>query len=271
MDLIDNIQIPLEKVRKEGCSKISLFPIDKVSLIKDVVDAELKEEQHSFYNSGSDKNLERKQKFKELILHTLSEDIHRNFSDYCIARIVIISKGIGAHSACILHTDDNSFDENTGYPLNIWTPLSDTNSRNGAMNIIPCSHQYAPKVRGFGIPKFYDSLQEQLIKKAVQIDTTFGESLLYHPGILHFTKENHTDAKRYAIVIGLAPKNATQLVYIGKKSWWRHRLYTLKMSLEDYLHWNERSTPSKLILDSIPFRKVKLPENTYHDFLKQNS
>lgn len=124
-----------------------------------------------------DKDIATKEYFYKIIYDALQPFIEERFTDYRICRIAVVIKGINGNSSCNIHTDDNYLDENRSTPLNIWTPLVSTNETNGGLNIIPKSHHFASKIRGFGIPQYYRDYQNELMKYGVCLPTELGGGL----------------------------------------------------------------------------------------------
>lgn len=256
------------QLEKNGFIKHPVFPAALLNQLYNAVMDEMKEDKVSFYYSGQDSSVERKKYFYKLVLSSFSEYIEKIFPEYTISRIIVVLKGIGENSSCKLHTDDNSFNESNGFPVNIWTPLVDTGNFNGGLNVVPESHQYASKIRGFNIPQYYMPYHEELLKRSTGLNTQLGESVIYHPGILHFSNNNTSQNLRPAIVIGLAPKKEKQIVYFGVKNWLGLKVYTMNIPLMDYLNWDEKSILESKIENIQRFRHFNIDKNTYAVFLK---
>ena len=105
------------------------------------------------------------------------------------------------------------------------------------------------------------------MKYGVCLTTELGESIAYNPGILHFSRENNSGILRPAIVIGIAPKNTEPLVYFGQKEWFRRKVYTMKMSLEDYKYWDEKTILKDKITDIIDYQKIPVNIRSYKNLL----
>lgn len=260
----------LEQIRKEGYIKTSVLNAGSVNKLYDAIMEEMKGEKFSFYNSGQNIQLKRKEYFYQLISNYFQPVIEQHFPDYCISRIAVVLKGLGKDSGCDLHTDDNSFDEKDVFPLNIWTPLLPTNALNG-LEVIPQSHLYVSPVRGFGIPQYFSGCKDTLLSYSLSITTHLGESIIYHPGLLHYSKPNQTNQIRPAVVIGLAPRHKQQLVYWGEKDWLGLKIYTMKMSLDDYILWDEKSLVKDRIIDSKRFRRYRIDRNSYNHFIAKKT
>lgn len=251
----------------DGYCKLAVFPAEELKELNIAIMKVMKEEFITFYNTGLDKNTERKKYFYKIVLDAFTAYIDSVFNDYKISRIAIVIKGIHGQSECNLHTDDNSFDEENAFPLNVWTPLLPTHSENGGLCVIPGSHKFASKVRGFGIPQYYNEYSEELKKKGICISTNLGESLVYHPGLLHFSNENSSKEFRPAVVIALAPKEKIPLVFFGRKKWWNYKIYTMRLSLEEYIYWDEDTILKNNIMNTQSFRNLKLDMKSYKNFL----
>jgi hypothetical protein len=251
----------------DGYCKLAVFPAEILQKLNIAIMNVMKAEPITFYNTGLDRNTERKKYFYKIVLDAFTTYIDSVFYDYKISRIAVVIKGIQGQSECNLHTDDNSFDEENAFPINIWTPLLQTHPENGGICVIPGSHNYASKTRGFGIPQYYNEYADELKQKGICISTTLGESLVYHPGLLHFSNENRTPEFRPAVVIALTPKEKTPLVFFGKRNWWSYKIYTMHLSLEEYIYWNEDTVLKNNIMNVRNFKSLKPDKTMYQKFL----
>jgi hypothetical protein len=265
--VFNNSPIIEYKLKEQGFIKINIFPEDVLKKLKDIILEKTANQQIEFYNLSGIYNIAIKKYFYELITNAFSPFIEVSLNGYSIVRISVIIKGIHGFSSCNIHTDDNYLDENRSTPLNIWTPLVSTNETNGGLNIIPKSHHYASKIRGFGIPQYYHAYQNELMKYGIFQPTEFGESIAYNPGILHFSRENNSGILRPAIVIGIAPKNTEPIVYFGEKKWFKRKVYTMKMSLDDYIYWDEKTILKDKITDIIDYQKIPVDIRSYKNLL----
>lgn len=256
-----------DELVNQGFIKKSIFPIDVLNSLNTAITQEMKNEKIAFYYSGQDSSIERKKYFYKLVLDMLEPYVDNMFNNYRISRIAIIIKGLGKNSSCDIHADDNSFDEINYFPINIWTPLISSDVKNGTLNIVPKSHKYISKVRGYGIPKAYSNFKLELKPKGVQQITDLGESIVYHPGVLHFSNENQSETMRVAIVLGLAPKNKQQLVYHGINKWYGLKIYKMKMELDEYLYWDEKSILKNNIIGSFLYNKQESDKKSVINYL----
>lgn len=268
--ILRNMPAEEERLLRQGCFQYALFPPETLQELYNAVTAEMQHDRVSFYYSGADKSLDRKKYFYGLVLDHLQPHIEKILPDYTISRIIVVMKGIGQDSSCKLHTDDNSFDERQAFPVNIWTPLVPTSEANGGLFTIPGSHLFVSPFRGFNIPQYYEAHQDALLEKGVPVTTQLGDSLIYHPGILHFSKENNSTSLRPAIVIGLAPKSQQQLVYWGEKDFWGLKILTIPMTLQEYILWDEKSVPREKVSAVTRFRKLGVDQAAYRKFLEQS-
>lgn len=109
-----------------------------------------------------------------------------------------------------LHADWSYVDESKYKSYNVWSPLIDTNLKNGCLWIVPFSQQIVSSFRGVGLPRFYENEQELLKKRyAIPLKLKKGEAVIYDHRVIHFSNPNYSSKGRPAITMIYLPKNIT--------------------------------------------------------------
>ena len=106
-----------------------------------------------------------------------------------------------------LHADLQYVNEDNSISLNIWCPLSDTDSTNGTLGVIPYSHKLINQIRGTNITDSYR-------KHALELETLYGEAINFKAGqaiiydhrLLHYSTPNQTAQTRVAATLTVVPK-----------------------------------------------------------------
>lgn len=108
-----------------------------------------------------------------------------------------------------LHADFQYVDEPAFISLNIWCPLVDTTTENGAFGVVPFSHKLVKQLRG---TKITDSYR----KNAKEIETEFGkvleikagQAVIYDHRLLHYSLPNNSAIGRLASTMVMVPEGA---------------------------------------------------------------
>ena len=117
----------------------------------------------------------------------------------------------GANSTIYDHTDDCLVDESEHTSVNMWSPLVDTGTLNGAIRVLPGSHRIPNVQRGFGIPYRFESFKEIYADKMILCPMKAGQILVYDPRLIHNSYPNLSGLDRPAIITGTIPQEATPI------------------------------------------------------------
>jgi len=123
-----------------------------------------------------------------------------------------IGKGIGENSELGLHQDWSVVDEEKGYSLSMWIPLSDSNYNNGAIHFLKGSHKTFPSIRCGSVSHEYGDA-EKVIKLMECVEVTAGNALLFNSRILHYTPNNYSNDLRFAVISCLVSSDAEIVQY----------------------------------------------------------
>ncbi|MBK8672732.1 MAG: phytanoyl-CoA dioxygenase family protein [Bacteroidetes bacterium] len=113
-----------------------------------------------------------------------------------------------------LHQDWSIVDESKYLSLNFWIPIQDTDSKNGAIKIIPQSHKLNNYIRGAGylFPNF-ESLNKDISPYLFTTDLKKGEALIFFQRTIHGSHPNKTNNVRNALCFSIYDKDARFQTY----------------------------------------------------------
>lgn len=112
------------------------------------------------------------------------------------------------HSIMPLHADWTYIDEGKAVSLGVWSPLVDTNEKNGMLGVVPSSHKLKKNFRGPKIPTPFHDFNEYIIEKyGKMLRVKAGEAVIYDHRLLHFSPPNLSKQTRVAVNIVMAPEN----------------------------------------------------------------
>lgn len=116
-----------------------------------------------------------------------------------------------------LHADLQYVDENFDISLNIWTPLTKTNSNNATLGVVPRSHLAMKQVRGLNITAAYEKYANEIAKSCVEyLEFEPGEAIIYDHRLLHLSSANNSNVKRVAATLTMVPQNQKVQMYFAK-------------------------------------------------------
>jgi ectoine hydroxylase-related dioxygenase (phytanoyl-CoA dioxygenase family) len=106
-----------------------------------------------------------------------------------------------------LHADLQYVDEPDYISVNMWIPLCDTDPRNGALGVVPCSHLYLRSLRGTNMTASYRKLALEIQQRHGRtISLNAGTAIIYDHRLLHFSTANITASERLAIAMVGVPE-----------------------------------------------------------------
>ncbi|MCO5233296.1 MAG: phytanoyl-CoA dioxygenase family protein [Chitinophagales bacterium] len=161
------------------------------------------------WNSQRDLSLEDSKLVSENILHILETEFEKHFIDYKVLSASFMSKNPIKGSTCELHRDFTVFDESMVQYRNFWIPLIDINLENGALYVIPGSHQLFKDIRPMFADWSYEYLKNDLMQFAKSVYPHKGDLILYADKMLHGSWENFTSSPRPVIHGGVLPPQTT--------------------------------------------------------------
>ena len=124
----------------------------------------------------------------------------------------VIGKGIGENSELSLHQDWSVIDEEKGYSISLWIPLSDSNFENGAIHFLEGSHKKLPGIRCGSISHEYGD-SDKIINQMQCVDVKAGDALIFNSRILHYTPNNYSKEIRFAVISCIVPSDAEIVQY----------------------------------------------------------
>jgi hypothetical protein len=111
------------------------------------------------------------------------------------------------------HQDWNIVDERHYRSYNIWIPLTDTCSENGAVMVMPGSHKWINTFRHSSIPCAFREVHKELIDHMITLEIPAGFALIYDHALIHASHANTSNESRIAIAAGIKPQEAEMLFY----------------------------------------------------------
>lgn len=203
---------------EDGYLKIKLLKPDDVEHLHSLFQKYFPEPSKDFYSTSFNNDFTLKKEVSQAIGEIIAPRLELFFTDYTWFGSAFLSKGDGPRSEMPMHQDWSIVDENKFYALNIWTPLQDTNERNGTLEVIPGSHLWQDQVRAPTLPFYYNGYQTQLQSKLQRVNVMATEAIVLNQAVIHSSKPNATKDIRIAITSGIKTKGAPMLFHYWDKN-----------------------------------------------------
>jgi ectoine hydroxylase-related dioxygenase (phytanoyl-CoA dioxygenase family) len=154
------------------------------------------------------KDLNKKANTSKKVLDIVNENINQYIGNYRLLGASFLCKTPGNQSEMPIHQDWTIVDENKYFSATIWVPLQDVDVENGALMVIPGSHQFSKGVRGPSIPPLVDPVMDKLKSRMKTIPLKAGQAVVFNHALMHASPPNLSKTERWALTIGFTPKEA---------------------------------------------------------------
>lgn len=142
----------------------------------------------------------------EKVIHAISDSIRdvfkRAISEHIENGVTLggtfISKPANETEALQPHQDWSIVDESRFRSFTIWVPLVDVNDENGAMYVLPGSHNSMRGYRHLTIPSIFGQIYEHVWPQMKPIHLKAGEAIIFDHALGHASKPNRTNKIRIA-------------------------------------------------------------------------
>jgi ectoine hydroxylase-related dioxygenase (phytanoyl-CoA dioxygenase family) len=248
----------------DGYALIPLLDEAEVQALKAFFERKKAAEVDRFYASVHSPDLDFRMEMDAKIREVLQPKLSQLLNEAELLGSSFIAKPKGGAGILPPHADWNIVDERFFRSYNLWIPLVDTTVANGAVHIIPGSHNWWDYFRGPGIPNPF-AAHKDLIWKAMQpLEMKAGTALLYDHRLLHASPINQTDELRLACVSGIKPKAAKMFFYLQDQQ----GIKAYKSTPEFYMQGNPENGPGSLeFYEHICAHQPDLTEEELRKFL----
>lgn len=131
------------------------------------------------------------------------------------AMATILTKYPGEKSAIDIHQDWSFTNETKYSAVNIWVPLVDTNTENGALCFLPYSHLFDVPFRGRHVTPQFVGVKELIWELGEPCNVKAGEALIFDVKMVHYSNPNRGSEVRTAAAMVALPQEAEILHYIN--------------------------------------------------------
>lgn len=201
------------QLAKEGYVVVPLLNEVEVNDLLNVFNAAHPDEIVPFYATAHHESPEFRNEMNLAIVKAISKQVDEVFNDCRLLGGSFIVKTKSDHSLLQPHQDWNIVDERQFRSFNIWIPLVDLTEMNGAIEILPKSHDWVRGIRHSSIPCAYQQVHHLVWENMKPLYMKAGEALIYDHSLLHASKANNSDSRRIACASGVIPNEAQMFFY----------------------------------------------------------
>lgn len=186
--------------------------VDKLTALFYEMHTELRENQFGASSGLSD--IELKFKIRDSLFPIFLPYFERVFENYTYFGSSFLYKTPGNNSDLAPHQDWTIVDETKSVAINIWTPLCDTNEKNGTLYVVPKSQTTKVfSLRAPTIPFYFQQYSDTVIKCSVPTNARAGDAVILNQSLIHYSSPNLSEKIRIAITSGVKTKGAPMLFH----------------------------------------------------------
>jgi hypothetical protein len=199
----------------DGYITFPFLNTSEIEILKDIYYTTHSENPKKFYASTHSPDFHFRRKISDQLTSVINSELSKHLINFRLLGAAFVVKPPLGHANLEPHQDWNLVDETIARSFNLWIPLVDVNSNNGAMYVLPKSHFKLPAFRGPNISSLLKDFHSLIWKNMNVINMTAGEALLYDHALIHASRANRSNSIRIGIVFGIIPKNADMLLYFN--------------------------------------------------------
>lgn len=193
---------------KNGYIVVPFLSESEIQQLTEVLHANFPTIPEGFYSTSFSTDEMAKQTIKLAIENVFDEKVKAIAEPFKKLGSCFLTKFPGKAGEMPIHQDWTVVDERKFQSVTIWVPLCDVNKQNGAMQVIPGSHNYSDALRSPSIPDPLDQIENHLRKDLVDIPMKAGQALIFSQALMHASPPNNSNRIREVITYGFIPADA---------------------------------------------------------------
>lgn len=191
-----------------GYAVVPFYNEDEINELNKLYQNLHPKEETGFYPSTFSQDKNYRKCADEEIRRVGDRTISSILQDYQVVCGSFIVKYPGLESKMGVHQDMTLVDETEYTGINIWCPLIDLNTENGAIYVLPKSHRLYPTYRGATIPNIYQDVMEDITEFMTPLYLKAGEAVVFDQSIIHCSPPNVSEERRVVTNIYFTHKDA---------------------------------------------------------------
>lgn len=200
---------------EEGYVVVPFLNPHELSELKKASEQFISDDVNHFYATTHSPDLALRKQANQAIHKNINSATNSVFDKAELLGGAFITKPANGKGVLALHQDWNIVDETQFRSYNLWIPLVDTNAENGAVHVLPKSHDKEHTIRGPRIPFQWNNLEETIYAKMTRLDMKAGDALVYDHALWHSSPPNMTTENRPAVVVGMTQKGTPLKAWFG--------------------------------------------------------
>ncbi len=202
-----------QQFETEGYVQLQLLEPADVAELKALYREYFPAPPEGFFSSSYLNDFDLKKEISDKVAGIIGRRLPGHFVNYRCFGSAFLSKTAGHRSEMPLHQDWTIVDESQYVAINIWTPLQDVDAVNGALEVLPGSHSFAPVRRSPTIPFFWAGYENEMRASLTSLNVRAGEAIVLNQALVHASPANTTDHNRLAITTGIMSGEASMEFY----------------------------------------------------------
>ena len=147
---------------EQGYVTIPFLEKEVVSSIISKCSPYVPENLNHFFATTHSPDLDIRKTVNRIIQEAIQKASEQVFDQAVLLGGAYISKPALGKGILELHQDWNIVDEHHHRSFNLWIPLVDTSKKNGAVHVLPKSHNQEQTLRGPGISQMFEGMNESI-------------------------------------------------------------------------------------------------------------
>jgi ectoine hydroxylase-related dioxygenase (phytanoyl-CoA dioxygenase family) len=202
-----------EAFSRKGFVVVDLIDEGRLEQLRALPDAIYPGEHSGMHASNMCNEHEYRHEVYERVRPVLEPVVLEHLVDYESCMAIMLLKFAGTDSEFISHQDWNLVDESRFRSLNVWCPMVDTDTTNGAMSFLPGSHRVLGATRcDPWYPEWYQSPGWQVRYTEMEtVDVRAGQAVFFDHAMVHASGPNLSGSVRPAVALVVKPTAADLL------------------------------------------------------------
>lgn len=204
-----------DQFNENGFVVIDLLDTDDIEQIKNIYRQFAIQTPQHFYSTSFIQDKQIRSEISIALQAIIRPKINQVFQSHKELGAVFLIKPSGKDTQMPIHQDWTVAEEPEHHSMTVWLPLVDTSIANGAITVLPKSHQLSTGLRS---PSLQDPLQDikGIAGTLMQtLEMKAGQAFIFTHALLHASHPNLSGKERIAVAYGVVHES-TDLIYYHK-------------------------------------------------------
>ncbi len=197
-----------DQLNRDGFVVLDFLNEEEINALLELYSGKHPEGVKGFYTSTFATDTAYRKEVDAAIRLQMQRNLEHYFADYKVHCGSFIVKGADEKSVLKMHQDMTLVDESVFTGINIWIPLIDLTTENGAIEVLPRSHRLFKTYRGASLPDIYDGIETSVHKVMTPLYLKKGQAVIFDQSIIHYSPANRSGKVRPVINTFITHKDA---------------------------------------------------------------